>query len=355
MSLKKGRFRFPASEDLMPWILVALLVLIIVPSLIRMACRTFIPNVFTGTSEKILYIRHGDSFEQVFSKLKEMSVLGDTTSFRWVAARKGYGKVIRPGKYLLKDGMSNNALINMLRSGRQQTVKVRVGNFRTRAELAGKIGMLLEADSSGIMTLLNDPGTMSVYGLTPVNSLGMFLPDTYDFYWSTTAKQFIERMFRVFLKFWNEARRREASNKGLTPVEATILASIVEKETNLKSEKPLIASVYLNRLKAGIPLQADPTVIYAWNDYSIRRVLTRHTQLPSPFNTYYIKGLPPGPICIPSKSSIDAVLQAPKSSYYYFCAKEDFSGSHVFASTLKEHSRNACKYQEAYSRLNQEK
>lgn len=355
MSLKIKSFRIPAGEELMPWILITLVLVVVVGGLFRLASRTFRPNIFTGKSEKVLFIRRSDSFEKVFSNLKILAVMKDTASFRWVALRKGYVNNVRPGRYQLTDGMSNNELINILRSGKQQPVKVMIGVYRTKAELAGRIGKLLEADSSAIMQLLGTPKTMSVYGLTPVNALAMFLPDTYEFYWSTTAEEFLVRMNREFGKFWNEKRKNEARSKGLTPVDVSILASIVEKETNLNSEKPLIASVYLNRLRAGIPLQADPTVIYAWNDYSIRRVLNRHTQISSPYNTYLVKGLPPGPICMPSKSSIEAVLNAPRSNYYYFCAKDDFSGSHVFASNLKEHNRNARKYQEAFSRINNKK
>jgi UPF0755 protein len=174
----------------------------------------------------------------------------------------------------------------------------------------------------------------------------LFLPDTYEFYWNTDAEGFVVRMFQEYNKFWTEERKQKAQSKGLTPIQVSTLASIVNKETNMSDEMPRVAGVYLNRLKNNWLLQADPTLVFAWDDYSIRRVLDRHKEIESPYNTYKYIGLPPGPICIPSIAAIKAVLDAEDHNYFYFCAKEDFSGYHNFAKTLAEHNRNAIKYQQ---------
>ena len=175
----------------------------------------------------------------------------------------------------------------------------------------------------------------------------MFIPNTYEFYWTTTAEVFMQRMNTEYLKFWSESRKAKAAELGYSPEEISILASIVEKETNKNDEKPAIAGVYLNRLKYNWRLQADPTVVYAWGDFSIRRVLNLHKRIDSPYNTYVYYGLPPGPICIPSIASIDAVLNRQDHNYLFFCAKDDFSGYHVFAATNAQHAINANKYRKA--------
>jgi UPF0755 protein len=180
----------------------------------------------------------------------------------------------------------------------------------------------------------------------------LFIPNTYDFFWNTSADQFIRRMAEEQKKFWNSSRKEKAENAGLDIKNVIILASIVEKETVKDKEKPLIAAVYMNRLKKNWPLQADPTLIYAWNDFSIKRVLNKHKEIDSPYNTYLHTGLPPGPICLPSVSSIDAVLNHAANDFIYFCAKEDLSGYHNFAVTLDEHNRNAARYQAALKKLN---
>ena len=180
----------------------------------------------------------------------------------------------------------------------------------------------------------------------------MFIPNTYEFYWNTTTAHFLEKIHTESGAFWTNQRRHEADSLHLTPGEVIALASIVDKETNKEDEMPSIAGVYLNRLKKNMLLQADPTVIFAWQDFSIRRVLKKHTELQSPYNTYISPGLPPGPICLPSIPSIEAVLHAKKHDYLYFCAKDDLSGSHNFAATIEEHQRNAKKFQKALNRLN---
>jgi UPF0755 protein len=269
------------------------------------------------------------------------------SSFEWVAHRKEYEKKVRPGRYRIKDGMSNNELVNLLRSGKQTPVRVTFQNIRSREDLAGKISRQIEADSLSLVTLLRDQEYLKQFGVNPLNSFVLFVPNTYEFYWNTTADGFIARMAREKTKFWDKTRTEKCRILGFTVSQVVTLASIIEKETFRDKEKPIIAGVYVNRLKNGWPLQADPTIIFAWNDYTIKRVLNIHLQINSLYNTYLHTGLPPGPICIPSISSIDAVLNFQHHDYFYFCAKDDLSGYHVFAVNLSEHNRNAKKYQAA--------
>ena len=240
--------------------------------------------------------------------------------------------------------MSNRQLCNMLNGGLQTPVKVTFNNIRDVAMLAGRIGEQIEADSIEIMNYLNDVANLADLGFTRQTIPAMFLPNTYEFYWNTNAAQFTEKMKKEYDKYWNEERLAQAKEVGLTPIQVSILASIVDKETNKTDEMAKIAGVYLNRLRNGWLLQADPTLVFAVGDFGLKRVLNIHKEVESPYNTYKYHGLPPGPICIPSLAAINSVLNAEKHNYYYFCAKDDFSGYHVFAKTLTEHNRNAEKY-----------
>ena len=306
------------------------------------------PNVKTAGGKDVeLFIPTGADYEQVQSIINNAGFLVNEKSFNWIAQKKEYPENIHPGRYIVKDGMSNNRLVNMLRGGLQSPVKVTFNNMRNVDQLAGRIASQIEADSSSIANLLHNQEYISQLGFNKYTIPALFLPDTYEFYWNTDAEGFVNRMFQEYNKFWNEERKRQAQSKGLTPVQVSTLASIVNKETNMSDEMPRVAGVYLNRLKSNWLLQADPTLIFAWNDYSIRRVLDYHKQIDSPYNTYKHQGLPPGPICIPSIAAVKAVLNAEDHHYYYFCAKEDFSGYHNFAKTLDEHNRNATRYQQA--------
>ena len=233
----------------------------------------------------------------------------------------------------------------MLRGGLQTPVKVTFNNMRDVKMLAGRISQQIEADSLSIVSLLSNSDSLNAMGFNAKTIPALFLPNTYEFYWNTTAGQFVDKMRREYDKFWNEERRNKAKAVGLTPVEVSTLASIVDKETNKTDEMARIAGVYLNRLRDGWLLQADPTLVFALGDFELKRVLNVHKEVESPYNTYKYPGLPPGPICIPSLAAINAVLSPEKHHYYYFCAKEDFSGYHNFAKTLAEHNKNAQKYQ----------
>ena len=205
-------------------------------------------------------------------------------------------------------------------------------------------------DSIDIANLLTEKSILQEYNFTKQTLPALFIPNTYQVYWNISSKEFLNRMFKEYKRFWTEERQNKAKAIGLTPIEVSILASIVEEETNNKSEKPMVAGLYINRLKKGMPLQADPTVKFAWQDFTLRRITNKHLTIDSPYNTYKIIGLPPGPIRIPSPEGIDAVLNYSKHNYLYMCAKEDFSGTHNFASTLSEHNRNARKYWDALNK-----
>jgi len=297
--------------------------------------------------EAVIFIHTGSTFDDVKSTLAEGHYLANEGSFNWVAKQKEYPQNVRPGRYVLKNGMSNNQLVNMLRGGLQSPVNVTFNNMRDVDQLAGRIAKQIEADSASISQLFHDQEYIKEHGFNNYTIPALFLPDTYQFYWNTDAEGFATRMLQEYSKFWTDERKEQAKNLGLTPIQVSTLASIVNKETNMTDEMPRVAGVYLNRLKNNWLLQADPTLIFALNDYSIKRVLNVHKEVESPYNTYKYVGLPPGPICIPSVAAVKSVLNAEQHHYFYFCAKEDFSGYHNFAKTLAEHNRNAAKYQQA--------
>jgi UPF0755 protein len=218
-------------------------------------------------------------------------------------------------------------------------------------EISAYFSKQLMMDSETLKSILSDTAYLHSIGFNSENILGLFIPNTYNFYWNTKPEKVLEKLNAEYLKFWNKDRSTLAITKGLSPLEVCILASIVQKESNKADEMPNIASVYLNRIKLGMPLQADPTVIFAWNDYTIKRVTGLHTAINSPYNTYINKGLPPSPICMAGATAIDAVLHSANTKYLYFCAKEDFSGYHAFAETLNQHNNNAARYQRALNKL----
>ena len=301
----------------------------------------------TGEEALFLYIPTGSTFDDVCSSLAEAG-LRDVQSFRRVAGKMNYPAKVKAGHYRLTDGMSNIELIRMLRVGRQIPVKVVFSNIRLNTQLAAAVAPSIEADSAGIMAVLTDSAYLAEhFKLSPQTILSLCIPNTYEFFWNTSAKGFLDRMAKEYDRFWTESRRQKARDARLTPLQVSILASIIEEETQKDDEKPIMAGVYINRLNRNIPLQADPTIKFAAGDFTIQRVLNRHKKIQSPYNTYLNAGLPPGPICIPSIASIDAILNYSKHDYLFFCAKEDFSGYHNFARTLQQHSRNAQAYQKA--------
>ncbi len=300
--------------------------------------------------DKLLFIQTGSDFNAVTDSIKRNNLVVDIESFTRSAKSLGYINRIKPGCYRIKSGMSNRSLIRMLITATQSPVKVTFNNLRTPEQLAGKISKQIEADSLSIIRLFKNSETAVNYGFDDKTLISMFIPNTYEFYWNTDAKSFFDRMKKEHKLFWNKERDDKANALSLKREEISTLASIVEEETNKRDERPRIAGVYINRIRKGIPLQADPTIKFALGDFSIKRILTKHLEVKSPYNTYKNQGLPPGPICCPSISSIDAILNYETHQYLYFCAKDDFSGYHVFAKTLAEHNRNANTYQKALNK-----
>lgn len=298
-------------------------------------------------TESVLYISEDNDFQQVLESLKTKNVLINEKAFKWVAKKKDYKHSIKPGRYEIKKGLNTNQLVNKLRSGNQDPIELTFNNVRFKEDLAGKISKYIVADSVSILNLFSDEQKISEFGFNTENFRTMFIPNTYEFYWTTTADEFVNRMKLEHDRFWNKSRIERAEKIELKPEEVIILASIVQSETVKADELKTVAGLYLNRIKKGIPLQADPTIKYAIGDYSIKRVLTKHLEVDSPYNTYKHGGLPPGPIAFPEISSIDAVLNYESHKFIYMCAKEDFSGYHNFAKTLSQHNRNAAKYRKA--------
>ena len=328
-----------------------LLLLIITPAIVLALAGAFIifsfygPHVKSFTPRSLVFIPDSSEYSAAMDSVEKNLIIGNTRVFKWLARKKHYPALVKPGKYVFSGSLSYIKLINILRSGRQATVKITFSNIRTLNEIAGRAGGKIEADSLQILEFITNPDNFKVDGFTKENVISVFIPDTYEFFWNTSANGFYSRMLREYHKFWNRDRLAKAGEKNLTPVEVSILASIIDDEVSKPDEKARIAGVYLNRLKRGIPLQACPTIKYALNDFTITRVLKKYLDVDSPYNTYRHKGFPPGPIGCPSAESIDAVLNAEKSDFLYFAAKADFSGYHNFSRTLAEHNRYAEQYQ----------
>ena len=303
-------------------------------------------------NEKYLYIRTGSSFDDVYATIREKEIVKDSIVFLWVAQNMDYPLAVKPGKYRLEEGMSNRVLINMLKAGNQEEVSMRFRGLRLKENFAAYVSTQIEPDSATLINLLDSTQFISKYGFNKDNVYTMFIPNTYNMYWNISAESFFKRMHDEYQKFWNADRTAKAKALNLTPIQVSILAAIVDAEALHDREMPTIAGLYLNRYRKGIRLQADPTVIYANNDFTIRRVLNRHLTKDSPYNTYVYAGLPPGPIMMPSINAIDAVLNYEKHNYIYMCAKEDFSGYHNFAVTVAEHQANARRFQQALNERN---
>ncbi|MBP8790140.1 MAG: endolytic transglycosylase MltG [Breznakibacter sp.] len=306
------------------------------------------PNLQLGSQAvDYLYIPTGSDLEDVVQLLTYQRWLKNEKSFTSVARLFGYDKMVKAGRYKVSQGMNNYHLVSLLRRGAQSPVQLTFNNVRTLPQLAGIVSRKIEADSVSVLQVLNNDSLILSMGFNPETLPALFIPDTYEFFWNTSSSQWLQRMHKEHGRFWNAARMQKADSLGLTPIEVSTLASIVDEETIKGDEKPVVAGLYLNRLKINMPLQADPTVKFALGDFAIRRILKKDLGVDSPYNTYRHAGLPPGPIRIPSVGGIDAVLNAQPHRYLYMCAKDDFSGYHNFAVTLNQHQQNAAKYQRA--------
>jgi UPF0755 protein len=339
-------------KTVIPLFFFFFIIIVILLALLRYENVIFGPNVDTGNvKEAEIYIPSNPTFAEVVDILNFTGYIIDIEKFKWVAERKNYPSNVKSGRYILKDKMSNNELINMLRAGKQAPVNVIFNNIRTFEELSGKIAKFLESDSIQFIEILKNSETYEQYDFDKNNFLSMFIPNTYQIYWNTTPEDFVLRMNQEYKRFWNEARLEKAEKAGLTPLEVSVLASIVDEETTKNNEKARVAGLYINRLRTKMRLEADPTIKFAMGNFSINRVLTRDLKIESPYNTYIHTGLPPGPIRMPSIQGIDAVLNYEKHDYIFMCAKSDFSGYHDFAKTLEQHNRNAVKYRQALKNL----
>lgn len=316
-----------------------------------LASILFAPNISVKNEEdSYLYIRDNSSIEDVVVNLQTSANVFSVFTFKQAANILKYNK-IRPGRYEIKNGMSNFKLVRMLKNGRQSPLKLTFNNIRTKEQLASRLSKVIMADSLSILQLMNDTVFLATYQLNPNTSIAVFIPNTYEVFWDMDARELFERMKKEYDIFWTDERKAKAAAIPLTTVEVATLASIVEEETNSKAERPMVAGLYINRLKKEMPLQADPTLKFAVGDFSIKRLKLGHILKISPYNTYRNKGLPPGPIRVASQNGIDAVLNYAKHDYLFMCAKETLNGEHNFAVTYIEHLVNARRYQKALDAL----
>lgn len=310
----------------------------------------FAPNV--TENQKYLYIKTGSNFDTLIDGLKKKDIVRSVSSFTTAAEKMNLVANVKPGRYRLKKGMTNRTLINMIKAGNQEPVKLKFQNIRKKENFAAYLASNLEADSLSFINVLDSTALISKCGFNQDNVYAMFIPNTYEMYWNVSPVDFFERMHKEYDKFWNAERKQKAAALNLTPAQVYTLASIVDAEALYDKEMPIIAGLYLNRLNRGTLLQADPTVIFANNDFTVKRVTNKLLQVQSLYNTYKYAGLPPGPIMMPSINAIDAVLNRENNDYIYMCAKEDFSGFHNFAATKEQHEINAKKYREALNKRN---
>lgn len=299
----------------------------------------------------MVYVRGSWSAAQLDSAL--YAALGDDRAVARVERMLSvyeFDAANREGAYRLEPGMSAWKVALKLSRGSQSPVRVTFNNVRTLDQLAARLDEQLCFSKEDLLALLRSDSVCAALGFSPVTLPALFLPDTYEFYWTVTPEAFLQKLSKEYARYWKGRREQQAEAWGLTPVEVATLASIVEEETNKPDEMGTVAGLYMNRLRKGMPLQADPTVKFACGDFALRRILKKHLAIDSPYNTYRVTGLPPGPIRIASKQAIDAVLNHRPNDYLYMCAREDFSGYHNFATTLAEHQRNAVRYQRELNR-----
>jgi UPF0755 protein len=308
----------------------------------------FVPNTSFDEEQVELFIPTGSSYTEVSNIVTPF--LKKKNTFDALARQKKYTQNVRPGRFIIKKGMNNNEIINSIRS-QNRPITLSFNNQNSLRDLAGRVSAQIEADSLALVSRMMDVSTLEELGFTKETALSMYLPNSYEFFWNTSAQEFIERMHKEYLRFWSESRLDKANSIGLSADEVITLASIVYEESKISEEQPIVAGVYLNRLKIGMPLQADPTVKFAayqlpkYENTVIRRVLNEHKKIDSPYNTYKYPGLPPGPIAMPDLSAIEAVLNHENHKYLYFAADPERLGYHKFARSLTEHNRNARAYQ----------
>jgi len=340
--MKQGNKRKKHTPILWTAGILSLVMLAAAIYLYRLIFAPFLPE-----ETVFIYIDEEKDYEEVVGQLDEKAGLPSGKIFRLLAERMHYPNNVKSGRYAIDPGMTMPDVIRLLRSGNQAAVKLTFNNIRTSEDLAGRLAQQLMVDSLTLLQSLRDPLVAENYGFSPENFVAMFIPNTYEVYWSTNVEGLLMRMKKEYERFWNDSRRKKAGKLNLTPEEVSTLASIVEEEATYTDEYPIVAGLYLNRLKRGMRLEADPTVKFSVGDFSLRRILYSHLEVESPYNTYKRAGLPPGPIRIPSIAAIEATLSPGQHDYLFMCAKDDLSGRHNFAVTHAEHARNAARYQRA--------
>ena len=308
----------------------------------------FFAQPFQITDTTYIYIDRDDDVDSVYHKIIDAGNPKQMHGFESLVRYQGYN--VKTGRYAIKPTDNMRYLHRRLSMGYQTPIKLTVGSVRTLDRIARNTARQLMVDSCEIANILNDTAYISKLGFTPETLPALFIPNTYEVYWNMSAEDFTQRMLKEHKAFWNEKRLKQAEAIGLTPIEVATLASIVEEETANQAEKPMVAGLYINRLKKGMLLQADPTVKFSLQEFGLKRILFKHLEVDSPYNTYKYAGLPPGPIRIPSYLGLESVLNYTKHNYIYMCAKEDFSGTHNFAVTSAQHAANARKYQQALNR-----
>lgn len=314
------------------------------------AWQVFGPAVKAPES-KYFFIKTGTPYAGVRQSLIDQQIIGNPFFFDILSKLLKYPKLVKAGRYQVKNGTSVFQLVRMLRAGNQSPVNLVINKLRVKEDLAQKIAANFECDSMSVMAVLTDTGILNKYQVNEHTILSVVIPNTYSLMWNSSPRKIIEKLYNEKEKFWNTERKAKAEAIKLTPLQVYCMASIVEEETNKEEDKGLIASVYLNRMHTGMKLQADPTVKFSLKDFGLKRIMFRHLGYDSPFNTYRYAGLPPGPICTPSPKTIDAVLNAPETNYFYFVAKPEFNGYSNFASTYAQHQVFAKAYQDALDSL----
>lgn len=307
-------------------------------------------SIAKGGKTQYLYIDNDDDIDSVYEKLDSITTKPGMAAFSMLAMHGNYAEKIIPGRYAIEPGMGAFKFLRNLKKGAETPLHLTIPSVRTMDRMAAALGKKLLIDSLELQKAFSDPATCSRYGLDTLTIGCLFIPNTYDVYWTITTKELLDRMQKESRAFWNSSRQQKADALGMTQVQIITLASIIDEETSNNAEKPMIAQMYLNRLAKEMPLQADPTVKFALKRFDLRRIYHEHLAVNSPFNTYRNKGLPPGPIRIPSVAGIDAVLNHATHDYLYMCAKEDFSGTHNFAKTYEEHLQNARRYADALNK-----
>ncbi len=307
----------------------------------------YTPNFLVGKEDRMIIIPNDADFKTVQKILHEGDYVQDLMSFAFLSRMMDYDKKVKPGRFVLKANMTNLQAIRLLRLGKQEPVRITFNNVRLLSDLSEKITANLSMRADEFEAAAVKFSMHNNYGFNKDNLMCMFIPNTYEVYYNILPDALLERMYDEYLIFWNDERKAKAAQLGLTPVEVSILASIVQAETVKQDEAPIIAGLYLNRLKQDMPLQADPTLVFASGDFTLKRVLNEHKEIDSPYNTYKYAGLPPGPINMPRVNCIDAVLNHNVNNYLYMCAKEDFSGYHNFTDNYRQQINNAKRYQRA--------